>query len=108
MVSTNVDLLRIYFLLVISRNHSNRVKYHSKGYLFWYQDFARFTQVVVHYMFFYKHIKLQGLGSDMLIETQNIGWKYAYDMLILWVKIINFNSTFYVSFEAAVQICSFK
>ena len=45
-----VDLLRIYFLLVISRNHSNRVKYYSKGYLFWYQDFGRFAQVVVHYL----------------------------------------------------------
>ena len=38
-------------------------------------------------MFFYKHIKIQGLGSDMLKATQNIGWKYAYDMPILWVKI---------------------
>ena len=37
--------------------------------------------------FFYKHIRIQGLGSDMLKVTQNIGWKYAYDMLILWVKI---------------------
>ena len=31
-----VDLLRIYFLLIISRNHSNRVKCYSKGYLYWY------------------------------------------------------------------------
>ena len=34
-----VDLVRIYFLLIISRNHSNTVKYYSKGYLFWYQYF---------------------------------------------------------------------
>ena len=45
-----VDLPRIYFLLIISRNHSNRVRYHSKSYLFWYQDFDRFMQVVVHYL----------------------------------------------------------
>ena len=38
-------------------------------------------------MFFYKHIKIQELGSDMLKATQNIGWKYAYDMLIICVKI---------------------
>ena len=44
---------------------------------------------------FFKHIRIQGLGSDMFKATQNIGWKYAYDMLILCVKIINFNSTFY-------------
>ena len=29
-----VDLPRIYFLLIISRKHSNTVKYCSKGYLF--------------------------------------------------------------------------
>ena len=45
-----VGLLRIYFLLIIGRNHSNTVKYYSKGYLFWYQNFDRFTQVVVHYL----------------------------------------------------------
>ena len=45
--------------------------------------------------FFYKHIKTQGLGSDMLKATQNIGWKHAHNMLILCVKIINLNSTFY-------------
>ena len=39
------------------------------------------------YMFFYKHTKTQGLGSDILKATQNIGWKYAYGMLILCVKI---------------------
>ena len=43
-----VGLLRIYFLLIIGRNHSNMVKYYSKGYLFWYQNFDRFTQVVGH------------------------------------------------------------
>ena len=43
--------------------------------------------------FFNKHIRIQGLGSDMLKTRQNIGWKYAYDMLILCV--INFNSTFH-------------
>ena len=39
------------------------------------------------YMFFYKHIRIQELGSDMVKVTQNIGWKYAYDRLILYVKI---------------------
>ena len=43
-----VGLLRIYFLLTIGRNHSSTVKYYSKGYLFRYQNFERFTQVVVH------------------------------------------------------------
>ena len=38
-------------------------------------------------MFFYKRIKLQGLGSDMLKAAQNIGSKYAYNMLILCVQI---------------------
>ena len=37
---------------------------------------------------FYKHIKICGLGSDMLKATQNIGWKYACDMLILCAKVI--------------------
>ena len=41
-----------------------------------------------HTCFFYKDIKIQGLVSDMLKATQNIGWKYAYDMLILCVKIL--------------------
>ena len=42
----------------------------------------------VYYMFFFnKHIRIQGLCSDMLKVTQNIGWKYVYDMLILCVKI---------------------
>ena len=37
--------------------------------------------------FFYKHIRIQGLGSNVPKAAQNIGWKYAYDMLILYVKI---------------------
>ena len=45
-----VGLLRIYFLLIIGRNHSNMVKYYSKGYLFWYQNSDRFKQVVVHFL----------------------------------------------------------
>ena len=39
------------------------------------------------YVCFYKHIKIRGLGSDTLKVTQNIGRKYAYDMLILCVNI---------------------
>ena len=31
--------------------------------------------------FFYKHIKIQGSGSDMFKATQYTGEKYAYDML---------------------------
>ena len=58
-----VDLFVIYSLLIISRNHSNtfslldlknkrsKVKFWSKGYLWWYQDFARFRQVAVHYLY---------------------------------------------------------
>ena len=38
-------------------------------------------------VFFYKRIKIQGLGSDMLKTTQNIAWKYVYGMLILCSKI---------------------
>ena len=41
----------------------------------------------IHTCFFYKYIRIQGLGSDMLKATQNIDWNYAYDMLILCVKI---------------------
>ena len=60
-----VDLVRIYSLLTIGRNHSSffffidlqkknlsKVKYCSKGYFFWYQDFDRFRQVVVHCLMF--------------------------------------------------------
>ena len=39
-----VGLLRTYFLLIIGRNHSNTVKYYSKGYLFWYQNFDGITE----------------------------------------------------------------
>ena len=48
-----IDLVRIYFLLIISRNHSNTVKHYIKGYLFWYQNFGRFTQVVAYYLIVY-------------------------------------------------------
>ena len=41
----------------------------------------------MQFVFFYKHIKIQGLGLNMFKATQNIGQKYAYDMLILYVKI---------------------
>ena len=58
-----VDLVRVYSLLII-RNHYNtflltdlqnnknfsKVKYFSKGYLFWYHDFDKFRQVVVYYL----------------------------------------------------------
>ena len=50
----------------------------------------------------------------MLQVTQNIGSKYAYDMLILCVQIsvmqnVSFEAVVsFVSFEAAVQRCSFK
>ena len=43
---------------------------------------------MLNYMFFYKHIKIQELGSNILKATQNIGGKHAYDMLILWVKFL--------------------
>ena len=38
---------------------------------------------MLNYMFFYKDIKIQELGSNILKATQNIGGKHAYDMLIL-------------------------
>ena len=38
-------------------------------------------------LFYYEHTNFQGLDSDMLKATENIGWKYVYDMLILCVKI---------------------
>ena len=69
-----------------------------KSLIFFFRDNAMspfYIKQLAATCFFYKHIKIQGLGSDMLKATQNIGWKYAYDMLILCVKIINFNSTFY-------------
>ena len=50
LLRTFLGPLKIYYILVVNRNHSNRLKYYSKGYLFWYQDFDRFTQVVVHYL----------------------------------------------------------
>ena len=40
------------------------------------------------HVFFISILKFKGLVSDMLKATQNIGWKYAYDMLILCVKIL--------------------
>ena len=45
-----------------------------------------------NYTFFYNRIKIQGLGSDMLQVTQNIGSKYAYDMLILCVQIFQMDA----------------
>ena len=57
--------------------------------------------------FFYKHIKIQGLGSDMLIATQNIGWKYAYDMLALCVKIFIMKN-YSMEFKSKKQICYTK
>ena len=36
------------------------------------------------YFIFYKHIKIRGLGSDMLMAKQNISWKLA----ILCIKVI--------------------
>ena len=57
-----VDLVTIYSLLTVKRNHFNtillldlqknrsKVKYCSKDYLFWYHDFDSFRQVVVHYL----------------------------------------------------------
>ena len=56
-----VDLVKIYSLLIISRNYSStfllldlqknrsKVKYCSKGHLLWYQDFDRFRQVAVYF-----------------------------------------------------------
>ena len=71
-----------------------------KSLIFFFRDNAMspfYIKQLAATCFFYKHIKIQGLGSDMLKATQNIGRKYTYDMLILCVKIINFNSTFYNS-----------
>ena len=36
----------------------------------------------------------------MLKATQNIGWKYAYDMLILYVKIFKMGATLLKMTEA--------
>ena len=57
-----VDLVSVYSLL-INGNYSNtfllidlqkktlsKVKYCSNGYFFWYHEFDRFRQVVVHYL----------------------------------------------------------
>ena len=63
-----VYLLRIYFSLVISTNHSNRVKFYSKGYLFWYQDLDRFTQVVAHYLMSILMICKQTSGEVLQIK----------------------------------------
>ena len=41
---------------------------------------------------FYMHIKIQGLSSDMLTATQNISWKYACDMLIIYVSRLFFKA----------------
>ena len=54
-----VDLLRLFSLHIIKRNHSNTfllinlqktktLKHCSKGYLFWYADFDRFRQVFIY------------------------------------------------------------
>ena len=47
-----------------------------------------YLHLTVLHVFLYKHIKIRELGSDMLKVTQDIGWKYACDMLILCVKVI--------------------
>ena len=57
--------------------------------------------------FFYKHIKIQGLGSNMLKVTQHIGWKYAYDMLTLCVRIFKMKS-YSMEFKSKKQICYTK
>ena len=58
--------MRIFSLHIINRNHSNtlllinlqktknlsKIKYYSKGYFFWYQDFDKFRQVFVPYLMF--------------------------------------------------------
>ena len=45
-----VDLVRIYFILIISRNHSSTVKRYIKCYLFWHHNFDKFTEVVPYYL----------------------------------------------------------
>ena len=57
--------------------------------------------------FYYKHIKIQGLGLDMLKATQNIGWKYAYDILTLCVKIFKTKSCS-MGLKSKKQICYTK
>ena len=47
----------------------------------------RYCQKNSMYAFFISIVRFEGLGSNMLKVTQNIGWKYDYDMHILYVKI---------------------
>ena len=68
-------------------NHETATDLSTEPYLIRVFTTQGCMAVTKHTCFFYKHIKIQGLGSDMLKATQNIGWKYAYDMLILYVKI---------------------
>ena len=50
------------------------------------------------FFFFTKHIKNQGLGSDMIKAAQNIGWKYAYMNGMVWNS--NQKNLFYqISFQ---------
>ena len=39
---------------------------------------------------FFKHIKIQGLGLDMLETSGNIGWKSVCDILILVYKMLQY------------------
>ena len=55
-------------------------------------EYARF-------FFFNKHIKNQGLGSDMIKATQNIGWKYAYMNGMIWNSNQKTNLFYQISFQ---------
>ena len=44
------------------------------------------------HIFLNKHIKIQGLRSNVLKITQKIGWKLAYDMLIICARIFKMKS----------------
>ena len=98
-----VDLIRIYFLLIISRNHSNRVKCHSNRYVFWYQHFDRFTQVVVHYLISILMICKSTGGEILKIKdtffTLNLG------RTVTEIRKISFLRTFsFVSLDQSVLL----
>ena len=111
-----VDLFRTYFLPMISRNHSNTVKYCNKDYLFWCQDFDTFTQVVVHYLmsilmicqwaggkilkikntFFTVHLRMTATGISRVYLVRIFS-------LFLWTNLFSSNGDIFFSLDQFEQ-----
>ena len=54
-------------------NHETATYLPTEPYLIRVFTTQGYMAVTKHTCFFYKHVKIQGLGSDMLMATQNSG-----------------------------------